>query len=114
MGTDQAEALRLKRRRQKCQRQKPRSSGFVDPPLAEAPKAEPPKAEMPKAEPPKAAPPAEDFPSEAPAPVEKTDDMIVGEIKAVSKTGKGIKIDDLGTTSPPRRRSPSNPRGARW
>ena len=71
MGTDQAEA--------------PGVPVSVDPPPAEGPKAEPPKA----------APPAEDFPSEAPAPVEKTDDMIVGEIKAVSKTGKGIKIDDL-------------------
>ncbi len=76
MGTDQAEA--------------PVVPVSVDPPPAEVPKAEPPKAETPKA-----APPAEDFPSEAPAPVEKTDDVIVGEIKAVSKTGKGIKIGDL-------------------
>lgn len=29
-----------------------------------------------------------------PKPVEKADDVIVGEIKAVSKTGKGIKIED--------------------
>jgi len=76
MGTDQAEA-----------------------PQAETPKAETPvvpvSVDPPPAEAPKAEPPAEDFPSEAPAPVEKTDDVIVGEIKAVSKTGKGIKIDDL-------------------
>ena len=81
MGTDQAEAPQAETQKAET----PVVPVSVDPPLAEVPKAEPPKA----------APPAEDFPSEAPAPVEKTDDMIVGEIKAVSKTGKGIKIDDL-------------------
>lgn len=96
MGTDQAEAPQAETPKAEMPKaETPVVPVSVDPPLAEAPKAEPPKAEMPKAEPPKAAPPAEDFPSEAPAPVEKTDDMIVGEIKAVSKTGKGIKIDDL-------------------
>jgi len=96
MGTERAETLQA----ETPQAETPVVPVAVDPPLAEAPKAETPKAETPKAEepkaePPKAAPPAEDFPSEAPAPVEKTDDVIVGEIKAVSKTGKGIKIGDV-------------------
>ena len=106
MGTDQAEAPQAETPKAEMPKaETPVVPVSVDPPLAEAPKAEPPKAEMPKAEvpkaevpkaeAPKAEPPAEDFPSEAPAPVEKTDDVIVGEIKAVSKTGKGIKIDDL-------------------
>jgi hypothetical protein len=86
MGTDRAEAPPA----EPPKAETPVVPVSVDPPPAEAPKAEMPKAEVPKAE-----PPAEDFPSEAPAPVEKTDDVIVGEIKAVSKTGKGIKIDDL-------------------
>ena len=86
MGTDQAEAPQAETQKAETPKaETPVVPVSVDPPLAEVPKAEPPKA----------APPAEDFPSEAPAPVEKTDDMIVGEIKAVSKTGKGIKIDDL-------------------
>ncbi len=86
MGADQAEAPQAETQKAETPKaETPVVPVSVDPPLAEAPKAEPPKA----------APPAEDFPSEAPAPVEKTDDVIVGEIKAVSKTGKGIKIDDL-------------------
>ena len=86
MGTDRAEAPQAETQKAETPKaETPVVPVSVDPPLAEVPKAEPPKA----------APPAEDFPSEAPAPVEKTDDMIVGEIKAVSKTGKGIKIDDL-------------------
>jgi len=86
MGTDQAEAPQAETQKAETPKaETPVVPVSVDPPLAEVPKAEPPKA----------APPAEDFPSEAPAPVEKTDDMIVGEIKAVSKTGKGIKIHDL-------------------
>lgn len=50
MGTDRSgKPLRLKRRRQKRQRQKPRSSRFpLIPPLAEVPKAEPPKAAPPQ------------------------------------------------------------------
>ncbi len=96
MGTDRAEAPEA----EPPKAETPVVPVSVDPPPAEAPKAEMPKAEVPKAEvpkaeAPKAEPPAEDFPSEAPAPVEKTDDVIVGEIKAVSKTGKGIKIGDL-------------------
>ena len=86
MGTDRAEAPQAETQKAETPKaETPVVPVSVDPTLAEVPKAEPPKA----------APPAEDFPSEAPAPVEKTDDMIVGEIKAVSKTGKGIKIDDL-------------------
>ncbi|MDD5007840.1 MAG: hypothetical protein PHC68_05470 [Syntrophorhabdaceae bacterium] len=91
MGTDQAEAPQAETQKAEA----PVVPVSVDPPPAEAPKAEMPKAETPKAEEPKAEPPAEDFPSEAPAPVEKTDDVIIGEIKAVSKTGKGIKIGDV-------------------